>query len=513
MPELSGLPLAIPAIGSLRRQTAGYPSWCLSFFVFAFLQAVFALIPLCVVAYFIFLVRQHNSGAPVSQSYRVLVVSSTLTTLIVLLSVVTVLVKFHRAGAGPVKDLDESTAEELEEQADLLLRRIESETRIRDSVDHDPADLPQHQLQQQHQQQQQQQQLPATIEIDVAVSGERWPLIFVVGQIVMALFWSVLFVYVMSLTGGISTSCSIENPQQVCKDLALCSSYETACRLVNLIVVSCALDACFWISGTISMFINSAITYRKRAISSFEALSSILRQHHPSTTFTMASNPFSSFRSARSSSFDSAHATLTTTTAYHTPPSAALRVLTPTLGPTSFWSRFKRRLIELTTGEDYDPATGTFSYSLHSIPPASSARRQPLVLDSRASSRRRPRLSFGFRAPHEQQQLQQQQIQLQQLQQQQQQQQQLPPHLQPTLPATQSSQLTPPLSYSHRHHLSFAKNSSASSSSPAASAARRASSFSSTMYVVHEVENEDADDPELASRARSYAPAPIRSFS
>lgn len=125
------------------------------------------------------------------------------------------------------------------------------------------------------------------------------------------------------------------------------------------------------------MFINSAITYRKRAISSFESLTAILRQQHPSTTFTMSSHS-------------------TTPAAAYRMPSSTLRVLTPTLGPTSFWSRFKRRLIELTTGEDYDPITGSFSYSMHNMDrtsrrsqrfgPLSYSQRHHLSLARRSSS-------------------------------------------------------------------------------------------------------------------------------
>ncbi|KAK9383075.1 uncharacterized protein V2V93DRAFT_320722 [Kockiozyma suomiensis] len=194
---------------------AQYPPWCLSFFVFAILQGIFALIPLAIVAYFIALEREHNAGSDVAESYRVLVGTSCITVLIIILSTATVAIKFRDAGSD--KGAVELAAEELEEQADLLLQRLECETRnITDN---------------------------STIEIDVAVSGERWPLAFVGSQIVMAIVWTVLFVYVMSLTGGLSTSCSIRDPASVCKDLDICTSYETACRLVNLIVISCALDA------------------------------------------------------------------------------------------------------------------------------------------------------------------------------------------------------------------------------------------------------------------------------
>ncbi|KAK9321627.1 hypothetical protein V1517DRAFT_293169 [Lipomyces orientalis] len=224
---------------------ARYPAWFMSFLLFAFFQAVFAIIPLGVVAYFISLIRAHNTTAQVPQPYVILISAATITSVVILVSTVAILYHFRNTGIDSHSRHDESEFED-EENAVVGGR---------------------------------------TIDIDTQAPGYLWPFVFVMSQILMSVFWVGIFVYIMLLSGGISTTCVIPNADELCTGLykELCESYITACHLVNLIVVSCALDACFWVSGTISMFINSAITYRKRSLSGFQGIAEIFSSRQPTT--------------------------------------------------------------------------------------------------------------------------------------------------------------------------------------------------------------------------------------
>ncbi|KAK9479568.1 hypothetical protein V1514DRAFT_328277 [Lipomyces japonicus] len=196
-----------------------YPAWCLSFFAFALFQAVFAMIPMGVVSYFMSLISGKQSIPP---PYVLIMVSSLLSTLIILCCSLIILHQFRNSRA---------------------------------TVD-------------------------ITLEIDSKSTGKKWPGVFVLSQIIMSIFWIGIFIYIMLLTGGISTACSIPNSENMCRGIYAdtCRNYVAACRLVNLIVVSCALEVCFWISGTISMFVSAAVTYRRRAISDMHGVSMVLKE-------------------------------------------------------------------------------------------------------------------------------------------------------------------------------------------------------------------------------------------
>ncbi|KAK9384532.1 hypothetical protein V1515DRAFT_582880 [Lipomyces mesembrius] len=227
---------------------AHYPSWCMTFFLFAFFQAIFAIIPLSVVAYFISLVRRHNTNADVPQPYVILISAVTITTVVILVSTVAILYHFRNAGVN-----------------DSQLRNDQCELEDEGNTEVGGG---------------------GTIDIDIQAPGYLWPFVFVLSQIFMSLFWIGIFVYIMLISGGISTTCAIPNADKMCTGLykETCQSYVTACHLGNLIVISCALDACFWVSGTISMFINSAITYRKRSLSGFNGIAEIFSSRQPTTS-------------------------------------------------------------------------------------------------------------------------------------------------------------------------------------------------------------------------------------
>ncbi|KAK9371842.1 uncharacterized protein V1513DRAFT_454300 [Lipomyces chichibuensis] len=224
---------------------AHYPSWCLTFFLFAIFQAIFAIIPLGVVAYFISLVRRQNMNAGVPQAYVLLISAATITSMVILVSTVEILYHFRNAGSN-----------------DSDIRNDECEDEGNMEVGW------------------------GTIDIDIQGPGYLWPFVFVLSQILMSLFWIGIFVYIMLISGGISTACAIPNADKMCTGLykETCQSYVTVCHLGNLIVVSCALDACFWVSGTVSMFINSAITYRKRSLSGFSGIAEIFSSRQPTTS-------------------------------------------------------------------------------------------------------------------------------------------------------------------------------------------------------------------------------------
>ncbi|KAK9312253.1 hypothetical protein V1524DRAFT_439854 [Lipomyces starkeyi] len=226
---------------------AHYPSWCMTFFLFAFFQATFAIIPLGVVAYFISLIRRHNMNADVPQSYVILISAATITTVVILVSTVAILHHFRNTGFN-----------------DSHLRNNECELEDEGNMEVGGG----------------------TIDIDIKAPGYLWPFVFVMSQIFMSLLWIGIFVYIMLLSGGISTACAIPNADKMCTGVyrETCESYVTACHLGNLTVVSCALDACFWVSGTISMFINSAITYRKRSLSGFNGIAEIFSSRQPTNS-------------------------------------------------------------------------------------------------------------------------------------------------------------------------------------------------------------------------------------
>ncbi|KAK9245713.1 hypothetical protein V1506DRAFT_227621 [Lipomyces tetrasporus] len=184
---------------------ARYPAWCMSFFLFAFFQAVFAIIPLGVVAYFISLIRVHDTTARVPQPYVILISAATITSLVILVSTVAILYHFRNAG---IESHSRNDGSEFEDEEYAVVGG-------------------------------------GTIDIDTQAPGYLWPFVFVMSQILMSVFWIGIFVYIMLLSGGISTACAIPNADQLCTGLykELCESYVTACHLVNLIVVSCALDA------------------------------------------------------------------------------------------------------------------------------------------------------------------------------------------------------------------------------------------------------------------------------
>ncbi|KAK9455703.1 hypothetical protein V1511DRAFT_498486 [Dipodascopsis uninucleata] len=96
-------------------------------------------------------------------------------------------------------------------------------------------------------------------------AGRWWPIGIIIIHIIMTLLWFGMFLYIMDLTGGISTSCSIPEDNGFCRSLnqkELCSSFESACHLVNLIVISCTLDFCFWLLGLFSLFVDSTGSFR-----------------------------------------------------------------------------------------------------------------------------------------------------------------------------------------------------------------------------------------------------------
>ncbi|KAK9431808.1 hypothetical protein V1505DRAFT_391947 [Lipomyces doorenjongii] len=233
---------------------AHYPSWCMTFLLFAFFQAIFAIIPLSVVAYFISLVRKHNTNADVPQSYVILISAATTTSVVILVSTVAILCHFRNAGVNDSHLRNDECG--LEDEGNMQVGG-------------------------------------GTIDIDIQAPGYLWPFVFVMSQIFMSLFWIGIFVYIMVISGGISTTCSIPNADKMCtgRYKETCQSYVSACHLGNLIVVSCALDACFWVSGTISMFINSAITYRKRSLSGFNGIAEIFSSRQATTSrASMAAN-------------------------------------------------------------------------------------------------------------------------------------------------------------------------------------------------------------------------------
>ncbi|KAK9236023.1 hypothetical protein V1525DRAFT_408283 [Lipomyces kononenkoae] len=229
---------------------ARYPAWCMSYFWFAFLQALFAIIPLCVVAYFIGLIRRHNRHGGVPPPYVILITVTTITSVVILLSTVAIIYRFRNA-AYDDSNLRNDDECELEDESDFEVGR-------------------------------------GTIDIDVQAPGYLWPFAFVASQVSMTFMWIGIFVYIMLLSGGISTSCTIPHADKWCTGRyeQTCHSYVTVCHLGNLLVVSCALEACLWISGTISMFINSAITYRKRSILGFYSVAQLFSSRRHTTSRT-----------------------------------------------------------------------------------------------------------------------------------------------------------------------------------------------------------------------------------
>ncbi|KAK9352451.1 hypothetical protein V1523DRAFT_441100 [Lipomyces doorenjongii] len=185
---------------------AHYPSWCMTFLLFAFFQAIFAIIPLSVVAYFISLVRKHNTNADVPQSYVILISAATTTSVVILVSTVAILCHFRNAGVNDSHLRNDECG--LEDEGNMQVGG-------------------------------------GTIDIDIQAPGYLWPFVFVMSQIFMSLFWIGIFVYIMVISGGISTTCSIPNADKMCtgRYKETCQSYVSACHLGNLIVVSCALDA------------------------------------------------------------------------------------------------------------------------------------------------------------------------------------------------------------------------------------------------------------------------------
>ncbi|KAK9327319.1 hypothetical protein V1520DRAFT_57467 [Lipomyces starkeyi] len=185
---------------------AHYPSWCMTFFLFAFFQAIFAIIPLGVVAYFISLVRRHNMNAGVPQPYVILISAATITSVVILLSTLAILRHFRNTGFSDSHLRNDGC--ELEDEGNMEVGG-------------------------------------GTIDIDIKAPGYLWPCVFVMSQIFMSLLWIGIFVYIMLLSGGISTACAIPNADKMCTGVykETCQSYVTACHLGNLIVVSCALDS------------------------------------------------------------------------------------------------------------------------------------------------------------------------------------------------------------------------------------------------------------------------------
>ncbi|KAK9370565.1 hypothetical protein V1509DRAFT_560239 [Lipomyces kononenkoae] len=186
---------------------AHYPAWCIPYFWFAVLQAVFAIIPLGVVAYFISLIRRHNKHTKVPRPYVVLITATTITSVVILVSTVAILYYFRNAVYDD-SGLRDDVECELEDERDFEVGR-------------------------------------GTIDIDIQAPGYLWPFVFVTSQVSMSFIWIALFVYIMILSGGISTSCAIPHAEKWCHGLyeQTCYSYVTVCHLGNLLVVSCALEA------------------------------------------------------------------------------------------------------------------------------------------------------------------------------------------------------------------------------------------------------------------------------
>ncbi|KAK9458461.1 uncharacterized protein V1516DRAFT_667026 [Lipomyces oligophaga] len=228
-------------------RTVSYPPWVIPYLVFAISEAVFLAIVLAVVAYFIHLVRLHNgSDAKIPQVYVLLIVSSSISNIAILISTVVILREFRTETA-----------------------RISSFYNFRDENQLDGS--------------------PFTINIDnISSEATIWPFVFVISQISLAVYWLGLFIYIMIMTGGISTSCSIPNGLDECygHNADMCHSYERACKLSNLIVVSCGLSAGFWISGTLNMFLTSAVTYHRRPMNDLSSIARIFRSKPSDASMT-----------------------------------------------------------------------------------------------------------------------------------------------------------------------------------------------------------------------------------
>ncbi|KAK9446494.1 uncharacterized protein V1518DRAFT_423909 [Limtongia smithiae] len=247
--------------GANSNSTARYPPWCMSFFVFSFFQAVFATIPLGVVAYFLYLTNRRGADAAPDEysttAYLLLISVSAITNFVILASSVTILLLFRNKGGGGtgssrvrIRSQDMAPATDGDTYGDLAYTYDETDTR-------------------------------ESTTFDITNITHVWSIAFVLSQLAMPLLWSAVFVYIMHKSGGISTSCAIPDAGAICggayKDT--CAAYERACQLVNLIVVSCALDASLWIAGTVSLFISSAITYRRGM---FSGLSGVVHALTPS---------------------------------------------------------------------------------------------------------------------------------------------------------------------------------------------------------------------------------------